>query len=183
MTVGQQTVDRQNHDLESFMWHYSRSQLKILGFIQLLLPATNEAEDVLQETSIVLLQKWPEFDQQRDFTNWACGIARFEAFKYLRTQKKHFCLSLELLKELSELALERSGKLDDQQRQDALSKCFEKLTTSSQNLLRDRYNFNKSVAELARILDKTERAVYKNLSAIRKTLQECIARRLSEVMS
>ena len=62
-------------ELEKFIWHYSRSQLKILGFIQMLVPSTVEAEDILQETSIVLMDKWSEFDQEKDFANWGlwCG--------------------------------------------------------------------------------------------------------------
>ena len=168
-------------ELESFIWHYSRSQLKILGFIQMLVPSTVEAEDILQETSIVLMDKWSEFDQEKDFTNWACGVARYESFKHLRKQKKHAGISLELLRELSDLALAQKTEQNDQQRQEALAKCFETLSAPHQKLLQDRYRLNISVSELARIRSKTERAIYKNLSSIRKMLQDCMRRRLSEV--
>ena len=111
----------------------------------------------------------------------ACGVARFETFKFLRKQKKHAGLSLDLLRELSDLALAQRTEQDDQQRQEALARCFETLSASHQKLLQDRYRLNISVAELAKLGNKTERAIYKNLSGIRKMLQDCMRRRLSEV--
>ena len=168
-------------DLENFIWHYSRSQLQILGFIQMLVPSTSEAEDILQETSIVLMNKWPEFDLDRNFTNWACGIARYETFKHLRKQKKHVGLSLDLLQELSDMALAAKEHQDDQKRQDALAQCFESLSPPLKQLVQERYRLNKSVAELAKIRDKTERSIYKSLTNIRNILQACIQRRINEV--
>ena len=171
---------KKSADLENFIWHYSRSQLQILGFIQLLVPSTNEAEDILQETSLVLLNKWSEFDQDRDFTKWACGVARYEVFKFLRKKRKHTGVSLELLEEMSDMALENIDKDRDQLRQDALAKCFDLLSPENQKLFQDRYRWNQTVAELAVIRKKSERAIYKNLNLVRKNLQKCIQRHVSE---
>ena len=170
-------------DVESFIWHYSRAQLQILSFIQMLIPSTIEAEDILQETSIVLFKKWNQFDKDRDFASWACGIARYEVFKYLRSQKKRSGISIELLHELSDMALQQREQENDQQRQDALANCFEQLSPSHKKLFTERYRLNKSIPNIAKLCDKTERAVYKSLSNLREVLQRCIQRQINEVAS
>lgn len=66
-----------------------KSQHHVLGFVQMLLPSVHDAEEVLQETSIVLWNKWDQYDPERDFVKWACGIARYEVFRYLRKRNSH----------------------------------------------------------------------------------------------
>ena len=73
---------------EEFVRIYSTNQSRIMRFIQCLVPKYSEAEDILQETSVVLWKKWPEYQPDKDFVTWACGIARLEVFRMLRQNKK-----------------------------------------------------------------------------------------------
>ena len=44
---------------EEFVRLFSKSQHRILGFVHTLVPNLAEAEDILQETSVILWKKWP----------------------------------------------------------------------------------------------------------------------------
>src|SRR5262249_20100963 len=44
--------------IEDFVRLFSRSQHRILRFIHSLVPNLSEAEDILQETSVILWKKW-----------------------------------------------------------------------------------------------------------------------------
>ena len=56
----------------TFLQHQDR----VYGYIVLMLPNRHDAEDVFQQTSLILWQKWDQFDPEQDFLSWACGIAR-----------------------------------------------------------------------------------------------------------
>ena len=74
-----------NH--EEFVLLMTRHQRKIWWFINSLLPAPNAADDVLQETSLVMWRKWDQFDHDREFLPWACGIARLQVLKFVRQHR------------------------------------------------------------------------------------------------
>ena len=171
----------ENEDLEQFVRQFSRSQLQILNFIQMLVPSPTEAEDILQETSVVLWKKWSQFDQSRNFVGWACGIARFEVFRHLRNRKHKSYLSEALLEKIGDVALsEMRSREEDQHRQEALAICFESQSSSDQHLLNERYRKEKSVAEIAAQQSVTPRAIYKQMGLVRQMLQRCIERRINE---
>ena len=48
-----------------------------------LLPNEQDAQDVFQRTSLVLWQKFDQFDSDRDFLPWACGVAHYEVRNFL----------------------------------------------------------------------------------------------------
>ena len=50
-------------------------QRQIFSFIYSLAPNRHDAEDLLQETSLVICEKFPEFKPGTNFLAWACQIA------------------------------------------------------------------------------------------------------------
>ena len=61
---------------EEFVRLFSEHQRKLFKFIFLLAPDHAEAEDVLQETSVILWRKFGEFQSGTDFFRWAAQIAQ-----------------------------------------------------------------------------------------------------------
>src|SRR5260221_14261610 len=53
----------------------TQHQRRIFGYIYTLVPDRHDAEDLLQETSVVVCEKFREFTQGTDFVAWACQIA------------------------------------------------------------------------------------------------------------
>src|SRR2546430_12593207 len=53
----------------------TRHQRQIFSYIYVLVPNRSDAEDLLQETSLVICEKFHEFREGTDFVAWACQIA------------------------------------------------------------------------------------------------------------
>ncbi len=62
-------------ETERFVSQFTVAHRRIYAFILTLLPNRSEADEVMQETSLVLWRQFDQFDPQRDFVRWACGVA------------------------------------------------------------------------------------------------------------
>src|SRR5437867_761160 len=99
------------------------NQARLYGYIHCLVRNLSDADDLYQQTALILWKKFDEFDPQRSFFAWACGIARGEIANFLRSrgrQRLYFSddLSLLLVEAQAELS---NNELDD--RREALSRC------------------------------------------------------------
>src|SRR3954447_2331283 len=77
-----------------------REQTRLYGYIHSLVRDLNDADDLFQQTTLILWKKFAEFDPARSFFSWACGIARFEVANFLRSrgrQRLYFSDDLNLL--------------------------------------------------------------------------------------
>src|SRR5205085_9397094 len=68
----------------------TRHQRQIFAYIYTLVPDRHDAEDLLQETSLVICEKFDEFTPGTDFVAWACQIAwwrvRYSRQKFARSK-------------------------------------------------------------------------------------------------
>ena len=63
-------------------------QKSLYGFILSMVPNRSEAEDILQETNLILCQKANEYDPEGHFQGWAFKIARFQVLKHMTNVKR-----------------------------------------------------------------------------------------------
>src|SRR4051812_23964504 len=75
--------------VESFLRLWEAHRRRVFHFILALLPAVQDAEDVLQETSIVLWRKFGEFEPGTNFLSWAHKVAHFEVLRHRRKGGRH----------------------------------------------------------------------------------------------
>src|SRR5437868_1616023 len=68
----------------------TRHQRQIFAYIYTLVPDRHDAEDLLQETSVVICEKFDDFIPGTDFVAWACQIAwwriRYSRQKFARSK-------------------------------------------------------------------------------------------------
>src|SRR5215471_21378774 len=68
----------------------TKHQRQIFAYIYALVPNRYDAEDLLQETCVVICEKFHEFEEGTDFVAWACQIAywrvRYSWQKYARSK-------------------------------------------------------------------------------------------------
>jgi RNA polymerase sigma-70 factor, ECF subfamily len=166
---------------EEFVRLYSRSQYRILRFIHTLVPNLSEAEDILQETSVILWKKWPQFERDRDFVKWACGIARLEVFRMLRQRKRGgLYLSEVVLTQVADLALsEAHNNVRFEAGETALAACIQELQDSDRQILTLRYQHDKTVQQIAEECRRPKSTVHDLLGKIRRQLLRCVRRRLA----
>src|SRR5215469_17587546 len=93
---------------DQFIERFIRSQDRIYAYVVTLLPNRTDAEEVFQQTSLVLWKKWQQFDPARDFVAWACGIAHYEVRNFLRKHKDkaRVYLSEDIMEEMTRVRLE-----------------------------------------------------------------------------
>lgn len=170
---------------EQFAEHFIRCQDRVYGFIVTMLPNRADAEEVFQQTSLILWRKWDEFapasgaDAKAAFVSWACGIARFEVLNTLRrADRSNVALSPDVMEMLAADRLAMDDELAD--RRAALEHCIAQLQPRQRKLVRDAYAGHEPINAIADRLGQSANALYLNLRRIRATLAQCITSRLAE---
>src|SRR5262249_19038975 len=120
----------QREDVQSrkaeFVKHLQQHRSRLFGYVHSLVHDWNHADDLYQQTALVLWTKFDEFDPRRSFFSWACGVARLEFANFVRSrgrQPLYFAdpLSLLLVEPLEEMT---DDELEG--RREALGLCIEK---------------------------------------------------------
>ena len=151
------------------------NERRIYAYIRTLLGNNADAEDVLQETSMIMWDKFSEFDPNSNFIAWSFKIAYFSAQNFRRKKvRSKVVFSNSLFEVLAEKTTQMAPILD--QRHELLNGCMEKLSESDRKLLRMRYELESSIETTAEQSGRTTQAIYKALSRLRATLFECVSR-------
>ena len=153
----------------------TKSQGSLYAYIVSLLFRSQEAQDVLQETNMVLWQKRGEAPKADEFLTWARRVAFYQvlAYRKKRERDRHF-FSENLLARLAAAASE--GITVNEGRVQALADCLQKLPASSFQLLRRRYYSSQSVIDIAEQMHRSVSAISQSLYRIRKRLLDCVQR-------
>jgi RNA polymerase sigma-70 factor, ECF subfamily len=167
----------QQHD--QFVERFVRSQDRIYAYVAMLLPNRADAEEVFQQTSLVLWKKWQQFDLNRDFVAWACGMAHHEVRNFLRKQKDRgrVYLSEEVLAHVAQVRLDSHDVLEA--RRHALLYCLDRLGQGKRELLERCYAGKDSIKTIAENLGQRPNVLYMTLKRLRRALFDCINRTLA----
>ena len=138
-------------------------------------------DDILQEVSITLIKKADDFDSSKAFLPWAIGITRIKALRFSQKKKldnlKLSDASLDILE--TQLCENYSNNTLDS-RLESLKSCLEKLSGENYKILKLKYINNESARDIAKLINRTEKATHSLLQRLRMSLQKCIN---SKVMS
>src|SRR5262245_55685209 len=173
-------MQRESHDetesRKRLMTLMTRHQRQIFSYIYVLVHNRADAEDLLQETSLVICEKFNEFKDGTDFVAWACQIAywrvRFSRQRYARSK---VVFDQDLVDVVAQTAGRMAEEMDD--RHEALSHCLQRLHPRDKELLIARYEPGGNVTEAARRSGRTLTTAYKALGRLRKTLMDCVSTR------
>jgi RNA polymerase sigma-70 factor (ECF subfamily) len=101
----------------------TRHQRQIFAYIYTLVPDRHDAEDLLQETSLVVCEKFNEFTPGTDFVAWACQIAWWR-IRYSRQKlaRAKVVFDDEVFEAVARTAGEMAAELDE--RHEALAGCL-----------------------------------------------------------
>lgn len=160
-------------NVEQFVQLFAKCQRGIQAYIWTLVPNRADSDDLMQETGVALWRKWPEFDPQRDFFCWACGIAFIEVLRYRRkTATQRLWFSEELMETLAVEFIDESESYD--LRSAALQACLEKLDERDRRIIEARYRDGATVQAVAEELRRPVSTLYKMVARIRDRLYMCI---------
>lgn len=170
---------------DQFLAEYLKYQSSIFRFIMSLVPQADEADELLQQVSMTLWQRWDSFDPERGtFLQWAIGVTRNHVRNHIRRQmvrNKHVVFDDALVEELAETREAHSDRFD--QRQDALANCLERLSAGNIAIVQAFYGRTTTVASVAKSLGMSVRSLNRIVDRIRRALMDCVTRRLNKVAS
>jgi RNA polymerase sigma-70 factor (ECF subfamily) len=156
---------------------FVRHQTRIKGLIVSLLGDFAAAEDVLQETFLVVQRKAESFDLNGNFIAWAFRIARFQVMK---AQAQHRRTAERFADDVVE-ALAASAPVEpfDETKLAELPGCLEKLAPQARRIVELFYRHEHKPREIAGLIGWTPAAVSVALSRARTFLRQCIEQRLA----
>jgi RNA polymerase sigma-70 factor (ECF subfamily) len=156
----------------------TQSQGRLYAYILSLLPESNTARDVLQETNVVLWRKADQFVEGTNFIAWAYSIARTMVLtSYRQRQRDRHIFDESLVAMLADESEDSDREPDLCSR--ILDECLLTLSPKQRELLTQRYGPSGSVAAIARGLGRTPASVSVTLSRLRHALVQCVRRKLA----
>jgi RNA polymerase sigma-70 factor, ECF subfamily len=180
MTIGlpSSNVPSPRSAIERFSELFDQHGRAIYGHILALVPDRTDADEVFQETSLTLWQKFDQYRQDTDFRAWACRIAYYKVLKLRdRQYRSPRLFSPQFLDLVSEELIVMSDVLDA--RTEALKRCREKLTLHDRELL-DRFHQEGATAkDVAQWVGRNVHYVYRSVRRIHDLLFDCIRAAIS----
>ena len=162
---------------EEFIALFVRHEPAIHSFLTSLLASIDDAEVVMQETSMAMWKKFDQFEAGTSFRNWAFQIARFEAMNFRRKrQRDRRFFNDELVQLLADDAAQHAAHLEEQRR--VLAHCVAKLDSGDRGLLSGCYRKGSTIKAYAESVGRTPNAVRKHLARIRNALSSCVRQTL-----
>lgn len=155
------------------------NQPRIYAYIVSLLPNWADADEVFQETGIVLWSKREEFKPGTSFLAWACQIALNKVFNLRKHQARSRLIFDDQF--LTAVADERKAMVERvEARSSALKGCIEKLKPRDRELLECWYQKRGTTKSMAEELGRPIDTIYKAMKRIRRSLFHCVSDNLRE---
>jgi RNA polymerase sigma-70 factor (ECF subfamily) len=164
-----------------FLRLFLQNERRLYAYILTLLPHRADADDVLQEASLVMWDKFDEREPPDDFVAWGCRVAYYKVLDfYKKSQRSRVHFSQAMLERVAETAVEQASTLQLDARSEALADCIAKLKTSDRDLLVERFAAGATTQSTAARVGRSVEAVYKALAKIRQVLFDCVGRTLTQ---
>jgi len=158
---------------QRFLSLFLRSEREIFRYVAALVPNVSDAEDIVQQTALVLWEKFAAYDPAQPFTPWACRFALNKTRQWIeRRQRWQALLADGLAEELAVRREELRPEFDSRLRH--LEKCLGKLPPEQLSLVEGFYYRRDGIDQLAVNSGRTVAATYKLLQRVRQGLQVCI---------
>lgn len=161
---------------EEFIALLSEHSREIYSAILRLVLNPNEADDIYQETNLVLWREFERFESGTNFASWAYRIAVNQVLTWRKKrQRDRLTFGCEFLEEIAKdmdpsvFVLDRQKKL--------LAVCLRQLPKPHQELIALRYANQVEAETIARRRRQTVNAVYRALQRIRQALFRCMEKR------
>jgi RNA polymerase sigma-70 factor (ECF subfamily) len=172
------TTQPNDSDVE-FAVMLQEAHRELFGFIFAMLQNRADAEDVYQQTAIVLWRKFASFERGTNFVAWAIRVAQFEIKDFVKARRRRKVFFNDEILEAIAARYQAESNEYRERRLEALGKCVEKLGERDRRMLDSCYAVERDYRTIARAEGKTLDAVYQSISRIRKALYQCVQRSMA----
>jgi RNA polymerase sigma-70 factor (ECF subfamily) len=161
-----------------FFGLYNSVQSRIYAYLLTIVHSRDDAEEVLQETAIILWEKFDTYQLGTNFGVWAVQIARFKALEYLRKHKSRMFFDEAFYNAISDQAEESSSDVDG--RSEALRFCIKKIPENNLKLLAMRYKKDISIKRISQLTGRSANGLYQSFSKILSALRNCMDKYIAQ---
>ena len=151
---------------------------RLLAYINAIVCSHSLAEDVFQETAVLLMKKQDKLTSDQHVRGWLRLTARHLAMKSVK-QRSRQAISLDVaLIEAMDASWDRIDNEQMQERLELLTGCIEKLTSYSREILKLRYAKGMTGDRLAEKMGRNTSAVQRAMTRIHRQLAECVQHKI-----
>ena len=156
-----------------FVRLWTRHQAEVERYLYMMIPRQADAQEVLQDVSVLLWKRWDQYDRDRPFVPWAIRFAYFEVLKWRQRQaRERLVFSDALLEQLHRRQDDESPVMEVRSR--ALDACLGKLSEQQRKWVQLRYGRHGAVKEEAEKTGISMHKIYYALEKIRGQLLDCV---------
>lgn len=159
---------------------YRHYQTSLFAFIRSQGLDEGQAEEVLNDTFLVVCRSPHSFDRRSKFSTWLCGIAKFKSIDRLRASSRRPPDSSHESEEalsVPDLNADVLSQLEDEELQRIMQHCFEELSAAQRFTAHLFYYDGRSIEEIAEELQLAAGTAKSRLFNARKAIADCIQRR------
>jgi RNA polymerase sigma-70 factor (ECF subfamily) len=165
---------------KAFLRLFLQNERRLYAYVFTLLANRTDAEDVLQDASLLMWEKFDPTHPPDDFAAWGCRIAYYKVLEFHKSARRGRArLGRLMLERVGDTAVERAGVLELDDRREALAGCLDKLTPRDRDLLDRRFADGATTRSTSEQLGRSVEAVYKALAKVQQSLFDCVQRTLS----
>lgn len=160
---------------------YLQHQSMLMEYIRALVHDPHDAEDVLQETGLIILSRAKVPEQDDVFPAWARGVARNTVLHFWRTLKRAKVIADSRLIDVFDQAFEEADPESELMtaRRIALAECMKRVKGPALSVLRMRYLQGLTCERVAAVVKRTPVSVRVMLMRTRNALAECVESKLA----
>ncbi len=148
---------------------------RISSYISCLVPNHNDSEDILQETTSVMWEKFDSYETGTDFLAWALAIARYKVLAYRRDRARSKVQFDDNVIELIENASKIKRIKDNSANKISfLKECVGKLSEREHLLIKLKFSHNYTNKKLAGRVGVSVNTISRHLSKIYHNLLSCV---------
>lgn len=166
---------------KQFLRLFLQNERRLYAYVLTLLPHRADADDVLQETSLTMWDKFDPGAPPTEFLAWARKVAYHKVLDFnKKSTRAQARLSTIFVKRLAETAAAQAEELQLEERRAALTHCIEKLPPADRDLLTHRFADGATTQSTSEQLGRSVDAVYKALAKVRENLFQCVQKSLAK---
>jgi RNA polymerase sigma-70 factor (ECF subfamily) len=165
-------------DSPEFIALLIRHEVRLRAFALSLIPHWADADEVLQEATVVMWRKFDQFEPETNFLSWGFKIIHLVSKDFRKRQSRsRIQFSSDLLSDmLTDAALEAAEELSLRER--LLGDCLAKLGEKARTLVQMKYEQGKRAEEISALAEMSVEAVHKAIGRARRALFDCVNRGL-----
>ena len=165
---------------EAFLALHAHNHARLSAYVHTIVPSWQDAEEIIQDTLLVLWRKFDDFDPATNFFAWAARVAQYEVLNHRRKNKRRVVvLDDDVIEAIGTTAAKHLEDLD--LRRESLEHCINKLPLRDRKLVNLRYQDGGDIQAAANAVNRSTGHVQRLLGKIRSQLLRCIRLQILEV--